>query len=152
MLQKRAATGCGPGGSGWEKLTGWKHPLSTASRSSTQAAIRAELAGSDSASALGLVAISSSPVLALCRLLVEAGHDPGTPMTCCRGDVGSLRIRSIGEAAQLEINGPGTGFCHRARLSIAPPMRWDGLSRENDSPPSFPSRAVALDIIAGRDR
>ena len=45
-----------------------------------QQAIRAELAGSDSCSALGITISSSSPVLALCRKLVQAGFDPSTPL------------------------------------------------------------------------
>ena len=43
-------------------------------------AIRADLAGSDSCSALGITINSSSPVLALCRKLVQAGFDPSTPL------------------------------------------------------------------------
>jgi len=41
---------------------------------------RAELVGDDSCSALGITVRSSSPVLALCRKLVDAGHDPATPL------------------------------------------------------------------------
>jgi hypothetical protein len=72
--------------------------------------VRSELTGDDSCSALGFTAKSFSPVLALCRQLVEAGHDPSMPLEAWRGDVLCLRVRSIGEAAGLEINPRGTGF------------------------------------------
>jgi len=72
--------------------------------------IRAELVGSQMARAEGITVTSSSPVLALCRQLVEAGHDPSTPLHAYRGDVLALRVKSIGLGARLEINGNGTGF------------------------------------------
>ena len=48
--------------------------------SAPQAAIRAELIADDSCCALGMTVHGPAPVLALCRLLVEAGHDPATPL------------------------------------------------------------------------
>ena len=72
--------------------------------------IRAELIGDTKALACGFVVSTSSPLLALCRKLVDAGYDPSTPLEACRGDTLCLRIRSIGEAAKLEINGGGNGF------------------------------------------
>jgi hypothetical protein len=77
--------------------------------------IRAELTGDGTCSALGTAAKSSSPVLALCHKLVEAGHHPNTPIGVYRGDTLCLGIRSIGEAAQLEVNGEGTGFRPRSK-------------------------------------
>jgi len=53
---------------------------------------------------------TSAPVLELCRALVAAGHDPASRLDAYRGDVLCLQVRSIGEAARLEINGHGTGF------------------------------------------
>ena len=79
-------------------------------RGETRKAIHAELAKDDHATACGIVTRSSSPVLRLCRLLVDAGHDPGLPLEAWRNDVLCLRVRSIGEAAGLELNGDGTGF------------------------------------------
>jgi hypothetical protein len=38
--------------------------------------IRAELKGSNDAQALGVVVRADTPILALCRALVGAGHDP----------------------------------------------------------------------------
>jgi hypothetical protein len=90
---------------------------------STQPVIRCELTDSDTASACGLVARSSSPLLLLCRKLVEAGHPPGTPLTAWRGDVECLRVRSIGEAALLRVNPKGTGFIKQALgVPTGPPI------------------------------
>jgi hypothetical protein len=75
--------------------------------------LRAELIGSDTCIALGLVINSSSPVLAMCRALVIAGHDPGSQFEAYRGDVLCLRVRSIGDAAAVEVNARGTGFVVR---------------------------------------
>ena len=57
--------------------------------------IRADLIGSDTCIALGLTINSSSPVLALCRALVESGHDTAIALDGYRGDVLCLRVRSI---------------------------------------------------------
>jgi hypothetical protein len=88
-----------------------------------QQAIRAELIGSNICTALGLIINSPSPVLALCRALVELGHDPAIPLEAYRGDVLCLRVRSIGGAAALEINSKGTGFIANRAVRAAPPMR-----------------------------
>jgi hypothetical protein len=88
--------------------------------------IRATLTGEDRAEARGLSAASGSPLIALCRKLVEAGHDPATPLEAYRGDVLCLRISSIGEAARLRINAYGTGFRPRPEADTASPMRDGG--------------------------
>ena len=88
--------------------------------------IRADLIGSDTCIALGLTINSSSPVLALCRALVESGHDPATPLEAYRGDVLCLRVRSIGDGAELEINGKGSGFKRRAAVGTASLVRANG--------------------------
>jgi hypothetical protein len=74
-----------------------------------QQAIRADPIGSDTCIALGLAINSSSPVLALCRALV---HDTAIALDAYRG-VLCLRVRSIGDAAALEVNARGTGFVVR---------------------------------------
>ena len=76
----------------------------------TQLTIRAELFGADCCAGLGLEARGAAPVLALCRKLVEAGHDPALALDAYRGDVLCLRIRSIGEGARLRIASHGVGF------------------------------------------
>src|SRR5215472_11770084 len=83
--------------------------------------------GSDCCSALGMTARSPAPVLALCRRLVEAGHDSATPLEAWRGDVLCLRIRSIGEAAQLTIEDDQRG---RPRL-----RRWRNRARRYGAAP-----------------
>jgi hypothetical protein len=88
---------------------------------STQTVIRAELIGSDRCSALGIVARSTTPVLALCRRLVEAGHDSATPLEVWRGTTLCLRVRSIGEGAQLTVEDDRRG---RPRL-----RRWRNRAR-----------------------
>lgn len=98
-------------------------------------AIHAELTGDDGCTALGVVARSPSPVLLLCRLLVAAGHDPARPLEAWRGPVLCLLVRSIGEAARLKINGPGTGFCVPGNASTAPPIGFSGEPAV-DSPPT----------------
>jgi hypothetical protein len=75
--------------------------------------IRAALVGSDHCEAEGISVRAAAPVLALCRKLVAAGHDPGRPLHAYRGNVLALRVRSIGEGAQLAIVGDGVGFRRR---------------------------------------
>jgi hypothetical protein len=67
--------------------------------------------GQPQASALGITAQAAAPVLALCRKLVAAGFDPNTPLEAY-GDrnVLALKVRSIGEAAQLRVNSKGNSF------------------------------------------
>jgi hypothetical protein len=89
---------------------------------STQTVIRAELISSDRCSALGIVARSTTPVLALCRRLVEAGRDPATPLEAWRGPILCLRIRRIGEAAQLEPSPRGVGFVCCPGVRGRPPV------------------------------
>jgi hypothetical protein len=88
-------------------------------------AIVAHLHGSDSCycPAFGITINTSSPVLALLHRLVARGVDPQTPLDAFRGDVLCLRVRSIGEAAGLEINARGTGFIARRERRAAPPIR-----------------------------
>ena len=69
-----------------------------------------QLSGSDKASALGIEIQAPSAVLALCRKLVAAGHDPREPLEAYRGNTLALKVRSIGEGARLVINGNGIGF------------------------------------------
>jgi hypothetical protein len=86
------------------------------------AAIRAELIADDSCSALGMRVRGFAPVLALCRLLVEAGHDPATSLEAWRGDVPCLRIRSLGAAAALRIGTHGVGFENLSECTAASPV------------------------------
>ena len=79
-------------------------PHSQQAQGEPRKAIHAELAKDDFATARGIVARGSSPVLKLCRMVVEAGYDPRTPLEGYRGATLCLRVRSIGEAAGLEVD------------------------------------------------
>jgi len=66
--------------------------------------IYADLSNDDVCAALGIKIQSPSPLLDLCRALVERGVDPTTPLEAYRGKTLCLRVRSIGEAANLRIS------------------------------------------------
>jgi hypothetical protein len=88
--------------------------------------IVAELSSDTYASALNFTVRSPSPVLALCRQLVESGtYGSSIPLDAYRGATLCLRVRSIGEGAALEISGNGVGFRSLqgpAAVGIAPPV------------------------------
>jgi hypothetical protein len=100
-------------------------------------AICAVIAGADQCEAIGHKVHASVPVLALCRKLIEAGHDPGRPLDVYRGDVLALRVRSIGEVARLSIRGDGVGFRRGAEMVGA------SLVRYSEEAGSFASLRVA---------
>ena len=85
--------------------------------------LHAELVGDNRCAIADFAATSSTPILALCRILIAAGFDPTMPMECYRGDTLALRIRSIGEAAALEVNAKGTGFIARRAVRAGPFVR-----------------------------
>jgi hypothetical protein len=91
--------------------------------STGNAVIHAELIGSDTAIALGITVSAYAPVLELCRRLIEAGVDPATRLDAYRGQTLCLRVRSVGEAAGLEVNTKGTGFACLRSVSRASPVR-----------------------------
>jgi hypothetical protein len=96
--------------------------------------IHAELAWSDHATAFGIVARGASPVLALCRKLVEAGYDPRTPLEAWRAGTLCLRVRSIGEGARLTVDEHnGTRFA-----------KWKPFNRSAVSPPIAPDDGDGL--------
>ena len=73
--------------------------------------IIAHLSSDSYASALNFTVRSPSPVLALCRKLIESGtYGSSVPLDAYRGATLCLRVRSIGEGAALAINSKGTGF------------------------------------------
>jgi len=85
-------------------------------------AILAELIGTDTAQALDVTVRGYAPVLKLCRVLLELGRDPASPLHANRGKVLCLKVRSIGEAARLELNSKGTNFVSRGAVRIGPPV------------------------------
>jgi hypothetical protein len=88
-------------------------------------AIRALLIGSNRCDAAGFTVRGRAPVTKLCRVLLEAGYDPGRPLHAYRGDVLSLRIRTIGEGARLTVKTAGNGqpVFALAEGAGAPPVR-----------------------------
>jgi hypothetical protein len=105
-------------------------PQIRAHRSTRQPNIRAELSGDGRCTALGLTAVAAAPVLAMCRALIAANHDPASSLEAWRGDVLCLRICSIGEAARLAVEAGRDGvprFVVRIGISApaaaaAPPL------------------------------
>ena len=100
--------------------------------------ICAELIGSDTAAALGITAKGTTPILDLCRQLVEAGSDPTSRLECYRGSVLCLTIRSVVEGSRVRVATHGSGFaplheCTTAPLVSPPPKNdpkaTDGLWR-----------------------
>jgi hypothetical protein len=71
--------------------------------------VRAELIGDDTCVAAGQVVKATAPVLAMCRRLIAAGHDPGTPLEAWRGEVMALRVRSLGGGARLIVKSGSDG-------------------------------------------
>jgi hypothetical protein len=95
--------------------------------------IRALIVGTNQCEAQGHKVRGAAPVLALCRELIEAGHDPSCQLHAYHNGVLALRVRSIGETAGLTIRGDGVGFRRGAEMVGTSPIR-------------FPDRAVALTI------
>jgi hypothetical protein len=86
-------------------------------------AVRAELVGSSTATALGITGRGNAPVLDLCRKLVGAATDQDQPLEAFRGSTLCLTIRSIREAAGLKSTAPepvlfGTVACAGARPCV----------------------------------
>ena len=50
---------------------------------------------------------------------MAAGHDPRRPLHAYRGNVLALRVRSIGEGAELAIAGDGVGLRRRKEPAAA---------------------------------
>jgi hypothetical protein len=85
--------------------------------------IKVTFVGANTVRAGTMTVCSSSPILELARQLLAAGYDPATPLEVHRGDILALCVRSIGEAASLEINGHGNGFRrHRTARAAASPI------------------------------
>src|SRR5262245_3885292 len=98
---------------------GPRHVVSRISQNFGQA-IRAELIGSNACSALGITARGHAPVLSLCQLLIEGGHDPKRALLAYRGDTLCLLVRSIVEGAALAVENDRRGtprFRRRRALS-----------------------------------
>jgi len=72
--------------------------------------IRAELSSDSYCSALGVTIRSPSPILGLCRKLVEVStYSPQTPMDVYRGTTLCISVPRIGEAAGLTVTSARNG-------------------------------------------
>jgi hypothetical protein len=96
------------------------------STAAAQIPIRATLVGSDYCEVQGLTGHGYAPVLALCRALVAAGHDPHRPLHVYRGHGLALKVRSIGGGARLRIATHGIGFEPVPECTGGPPVRQNG--------------------------
>jgi hypothetical protein len=96
--------------------------LSYTKRSTASNSVIAHLSGSSTCTGAGVTVHGPAPVLGLCRQLLAAGLDPDQAMDVYRGATLALRVRSLRQAARLEINGHGTGFVVRAIGGPAPPI------------------------------
>ena len=71
--------------------------------------IRAELIGASCCVVDSHTTRGPSPILAMCRQLIEAGFDPQLPLEAYRGEVLCIRVRSIGRGAQFTIEDDASG-------------------------------------------
>src|SRR5262245_50761601 len=106
MRRKGRWRPAGPNGRLQGGINSRKPATATSAKKSKQvpAAIVAQLVGGRcTAVGLGLGAWGSAPCLALCRKLIAHGVPPETPLAVYRGEVLALRIRTVGEGAQLTV-------------------------------------------------
>jgi hypothetical protein len=87
---------------GWQGSFQQQNDLANNASPSPAQPLRAVII-SGQAEASGVTARGRAPVLALCRALIEAGHDPNTPLEAYRGATLCLKVRSIGEGARLTV-------------------------------------------------
>jgi hypothetical protein len=121
--------------------------VATEKQNSSVRVLRAELVGSEVCTAEGLTAVGAAPVLTMCRKLVEAGFDPESGLDAWRGDTLALRVRRIGEAAELEINSKGTDFIRRPAVRRASPSENTHV-RQAKAPPSTANDPAAPDCVS----
>jgi hypothetical protein len=99
-----------------------------------QIPICATLVGSGRCAAFGVTGCGSAPILALCRALVAAGHDPHRPLHVYRDGSLALVVRSIGEGALLRIATHGVGFERIPKCTGGPPARQIAPTRVRPGP------------------
>src|SRR5262245_9091203 len=86
----------------------------------------AELSGDDTCTAAGFTAHGNAPALALCRQLLAAGLNPDQALEVYRGATLALRIRSIGEGAQLTVRDDNRGTPRFIAYRSGPDERGNG--------------------------
>lgn len=95
-------------------------------RTGARQVLRATLTGATTASAAGETAHGSAPVLSLCKTLLANGMTPDAALLVYRNGVLALKVRSIAEAASLEISADPPGFRRLRQPHAGPPMRQNG--------------------------
>jgi hypothetical protein len=72
----------------------------------------AHLTGDDICACEDMTVRSSMPIIAMCRMLIQAGYHPALPMEVWREELLALRVTKIGLAARLRprTDCPGGGF------------------------------------------
>jgi hypothetical protein len=123
----------GDGGEAQSSVLGWLATATDSRPHNTKLQlVRADLVGADTAVAAGITATGHAPLLTLCRRLVEAGHDPSTPLEAYRGTTLCLRARSIGAGARLTVREGPDGKPRFATYRPAP----DGRQSCGGQPPT----------------
>jgi hypothetical protein len=121
--------------------------------------IRAELIGSDTATARGIRVKAHAPVLALCRELLAVGCPPTSPLEAWRGATLALRVAAIGTAACLAVRPSSTGapvFVRAQTVRAASQVRQKRRGRQRhpdlieqqDDGAHHQAAIAALDAIA----
>jgi hypothetical protein len=105
------------------------HKPKQASHRRSAQPIHADLAGNDRAIALGLAVQAHTPILSLCRKLIEVGCDPARALHVFRHTILALVVRSIGEGARLTVKTAGNG-CPIFALDAA----WEGAAPPPERP------------------
>lgn len=106
------------------------------------APIHAKLIGDDVCATAGIAARGHTPILTLCRRLIEAGHDPRTPLEAWRGTTLCLRISNISAGSRLTVKERPFGpvFEHWMPFStppVSPPVAPTGSLGRPVAPSSF---------------
>jgi hypothetical protein len=76
-----------------------RYAAQTSENQPQQRVLRADLIGLDLCICAGLAVTSATPVLAMCRTLIEFGVSPGTRLDCHRSGALALIVHHIGAAA-----------------------------------------------------
>ena len=117
--------------------------LSHAARPAT---IRAELIGSDECTALGITVHSFAPVLASCRQLIDAGHDPDRALHAYRGDTLCLTVKSISTGARLRNQRQGHWIYWPSSGAHSPARRAAGMGAVMTVPSKKSGKPLSKDI------
>ncbi len=94
----------------------------------TRQQVCAELTGDDRCAAAGVVAVGVTQTILLCKALLATGMSQDQALDVFRNGVLALRVRSIGEAAGLEIALEPPGFRRVRQRNAARPLKKTGAT------------------------